>query len=177
MLQCRVVSVVLRPHVDVHGGRGELERARPVFEAMGKNIFHAGAAGAGQVAKMCNNMLLSVLAIRTAEAIQLAVANGLIRGCLRHHEAVLWRQLGTQRLQPLPGVMDNVPASRGYEGGFLVDLMIKDLGLAMDAAAAPVNRRWVRSPVRFTSCTRIEAPRDARRRRSGFSSIQRLFTD
>src|SRR3546814_5478316 len=60
------------------GGQAEaLERARPVLEKMGKNIFHAGPAGAGQVAKICNNMLLGILMAGTSEALALGVANGL----------------------------------------------------------------------------------------------------
>lgn len=60
------------------GGDDEaLEKARPLFEAMGRNIFHAGPDGAGQVAKVCNNQLLAVLMIGTAEAMALGVANGL----------------------------------------------------------------------------------------------------
>ncbi|MBV1877276.1 MAG: 3-hydroxyisobutyrate dehydrogenase [Pseudomonadales bacterium] len=119
----------------VGGEKAALELARPIFENMGKNIFHAGAAGAGQVAKFCNNMLLSVLMTGTAEALQLGVDNGLDAGVLS--EIMRQSSGGNWALEvynPYPGVMDNVPASKDYEGGFLVDLMIKDLGLAMEAA-------------------------------------------
>lgn len=119
----------------VGGDGGVLERARPILEKMGTNIFHAGAQGAGQVAKICNNMLLAIHMTGTAEALALGVANGLDPAVLSE---IMKRSSGgnwsLNVYNPYPGVMDGVPASRGYSGGFLVDLMIKDLGLAMDAA-------------------------------------------
>ncbi len=120
------------------GGDAEVvEAARPVFEAMGRNVFHAGDAGAGQVAKMCNNMLLAVLMTGTAEAIALGVANGLdpsvLSDIMKQSSGGNW---ALNVYNPYPGVMDGVPASRDYSGGFQVDLMIKDLTLAMEGAAA-----------------------------------------
>lgn len=120
------------------GGEAEtLERARPVLEAMGKNIFHAGSNGAGQTAKICNNMLLGILMAGTAEALALGVANGLDPGVLsdimRQSSGRNWV---LETYNPYPGVMDNVPAARHYSGGFGVDLMHKDLGLATEAALA-----------------------------------------
>lgn len=112
-----------------------LERAKPILEAMGKNIFHAGDHGAGQVAKICNNMLLAVLMAGTSEALALGVKNGLDPAVLS--EVMKQSSGGNWVLNvynPWPGVMDNVPASRDYQGGFLVDLMNKDLGLAFDNA-------------------------------------------
>ncbi len=121
----------------VGGDAAVVDAARPVLEAMGKNVFHAGESGAGQVAKMCNNMLLAVLMTGTAEAIQLGVANGLdpsvLSDIMQQSSGGNW---ALNVYNPYPGVMDGVPASRGYSGGFLVDLMIKDLTLAMDGAAA-----------------------------------------
>ena len=118
------------------GGTSEgLARAQTLLEVMGENIFHAGAAGAGQVAKICNNMLLSVLMAGTAEALQLGVDNGLdpavLSEIMRKSSGGNW---ALEVYNPYPGVMPGVPASKEYEGGFLVDLMIKDLGLAMEAA-------------------------------------------
>ena len=164
----------------VGGDAGALERARPVFEAMGKNIFHAGAAGAGQVAKMCNNMLLSVLMTGTAEAIQLAVANGLdptvASDIMKQSSGGNW---ALNVYNPFPGVMDNVPASRGYEGGFLVDLMIKDLGLAMDAAAGSGQSVPMGALARSLYVMHKNRGAEGRADAGGldFSSIQRLFTD
>ena len=118
------------------GGTAEaLERARPVLSAMGKNIFHMGAAGAGQVAKLCNNMALGVIMAATGEAIALGVAHGLDAGALSQMMAVSTsRSWATEVCNPWPGVLPNAPASRGYAGGFGNDLMLKDLGLAAEAA-------------------------------------------
>lgn len=121
----------------VGGSAESLERARPLLEKMGKNIFHAGDAGAGQVAKICNNMLLGVLMAGTAEALALGVANGLdVKVLSDIISKSSGRNWATELYNPWPGVMPNVPASKGYEGGFGVDLMLKDLGLAAEAALA-----------------------------------------
>lgn len=118
------------------GGTTEaLEKAHPILEAMGKNIFHAGAAGAGQIAKICNNMLLAVLMTGTAEALALGVDNGLdpavLSDIMKVSSGGNW---ALNVYNPYPGVMENVPAANSYSGGFLVDLMRKDLGLAMQTA-------------------------------------------
>lgn len=121
----------------VGGAASSLERARPLLEKMGKNIFHAGGSGAGQVAKICNNMLLGILMIGTAEAINLGQANGVDASAL---SAIMAKSSGRnwalELYNPWPGVMEGVPAARGYSGGFGVDLMLKDLGLAQQAASA-----------------------------------------
>jgi 3-hydroxyisobutyrate dehydrogenase len=121
----------------VGGAAESLERARPLLEVMGKNIFHAGDNGAGQVAKICNNMLLAILMAGTSEALALGVNSGLDPAVLS--EIMKQSSGGNWALNvynPYPGVMENSPASRGYTGGFLVDLMTKDLGLAMETADA-----------------------------------------
>lgn len=120
------------------GGEDQaLEKARPYLDAMGKNIFHAGKAGAGQVAKICNNMLLGILMAGTAEALALGVAHGLDPAVL---SSIMARSSGrnwaTELYNPWPGVMPDVPASRDYQGGFATGLMLKDLGLAADAAVS-----------------------------------------
>ncbi len=121
----------------VGGDAATLERARPLLSAMGKNIFHAGGSGAGQTAKICNNMLLGIQMIGTAEALALGVANGLDPKVLSD---IIGKSSGRNwaldNYNPYPGVMENVPAARGYSGGFGVDLMLKDLGLATEAALA-----------------------------------------
>ncbi|MCP5163165.1 MAG: 3-hydroxyisobutyrate dehydrogenase [Hahellaceae bacterium] len=119
----------------VGGASTAVEQARPVLMSMGKNLFHAGDHGAGQVAKICNNMLLAIHMIGTAEALQLGVNNGLDPKVLS--EIMLkssGRNWSLELYNPYPGVMENVPAARHYEGGFMVDLMSKDLGLAQEAA-------------------------------------------
>lgn len=118
------------------GGPAEsLELARPALQAMGKNIFHMGDAGAGQVAKLCNNMALAVIMGVTAEAIALGSAHGLDPKVLSQMMAVsTGRSWATEVCNPWPDVLENAPASRGYSGGFGNDLMLKDLGLAVEAA-------------------------------------------
>ena len=119
----------------VGGEATDLERARPILTAMGKNIFHAGGHGAGQTAKICNNMLLGIQMIGTAGALALGVANGLDPHVLSDIMVKSsGRNWSLELYNPYPGVMENVPASRGYSGGFGVDLMLKDLGLATETA-------------------------------------------
>jgi 3-hydroxyisobutyrate dehydrogenase len=119
----------------VGGESSDLEAARPYLEKMGKNIFHAGDAGAGQVAKICNNMLLGILMAGTSEALALGVANGLDPKVLSDIIAKSsGRNWATELYNPWPGVMDHAPASKDYAGGFGVDLMLKDLGLAAESA-------------------------------------------
>jgi 3-hydroxyisobutyrate dehydrogenase len=121
----------------VGGEVQDLERARPVLEKMGANIFHAGAAGAGQTAKICNNMLLGILMIGTSEALALGVANGLdpkvLSEIMRRSSGGNW---ALEKYNPMPGVMETSPASKNYAGGFGTDLMLKDLGLAQENATA-----------------------------------------
>ncbi|EGD16762.1 6-phosphogluconate dehydrogenase-like protein [Xanthomonas hortorum ATCC 19865] len=95
------------------GGAAEtLERARPVLQAMGKNIFHVGDSGAGQVAKLCNNMALGVIMAATGEALALGVAQGLDPAVLSPRMAVsTGRSWATEVCNPWPGVLPNAPAS------------------------------------------------------------------
>ena len=121
----------------VGGEAAALERARPILASMGQNIFHAGGSGAGQTAKICNNMLLGILMTGTAEALALGVANGLDPKVLSDIIAKSsGRNWATELYNPYPGVMPHAPASKAYAGGFGVDLMLKDLGLAAEAASA-----------------------------------------
>lgn len=119
----------------VGGEAPALERARAVLEKMGKNIFHAGASGAGQIAKICNNMLLGIHMLGTCEAINLGVRLGLDPKVLSE---VMGKSSGRnwslEVYNPWPGVMENVPSAREYKGGFGSDLMLKDLGLSQEAA-------------------------------------------
>lgn len=119
----------------VGGSDESFSRAKTVLCDMGKNIFHAGELGAGQVAKICNNMLLSILMAGTSEALQMGIDNGLDPKVLS--EIMLQssgRNWTLELYNPCPDVLPNVPSSRGYTGGFMVDLMAKDLGLAIEAA-------------------------------------------
>ncbi|MHA6637405.1 3-hydroxyisobutyrate dehydrogenase [Stutzerimonas frequens] len=126
----------------VGGSDADFDRAQPILAAMGKNIVHCGAAGNGQVAKVANNMLLGISMIGVAEAMALGVALGMdaktLAGVINTSSGRCW---SSDTYNPFPGVLDNVPASRGYSGGFGSDLMLKDLGLATEAA------KQVRQPV------------------------------
>ncbi|MDO5059540.1 MAG: 3-hydroxyisobutyrate dehydrogenase [Neisseria sp.] len=119
----------------VGGDTGAFERALPLLQAMGKNIFYAGGHGAGQVAKICNNMLLGILMSGTAEALALGVKNGLDAAVLSD---IMAKSSGSNWVlnvyNPYPGVMPNVPAARAYSGGFMSKLMLKDLRLATELA-------------------------------------------
>ncbi|MCL4104541.1 UNVERIFIED_CONTAM: hypothetical protein GTU68_047503 [Idotea baltica] len=119
------------------GTEDAFEASQTVLSAMGTNIFRAGDSGAGQIAKMCNNMLLAVHMVGTAEALQLGVDNGMDPAVLSE---IMLKSSGCnwslEKYNPYPGVMENVPAARNYEGGFMNMLMLKDLGLALDAATS-----------------------------------------
>ena len=115
------------------GSEAGFMRAEKILSGMGKKIFHAGDHGAGQIAKMCNNMLLAVHMIGTAEALQLGMNNGLDAGVLseimKNSSGDNW---SLQNYNPVPGVMPGTPASNDYQPGFMAQLMLKDLGLAME---------------------------------------------
>jgi 3-hydroxyisobutyrate dehydrogenase len=118
------------------GGSSEVfEQIAPVLRQMGKNIVHCGESGTGQVAKICNNLLLGITMIGVSEAMNLGTALGIdakvLAGIINTSSGRCW---SSDTYNPYPGVMDNVPAARGYTGGFGADLMLKDLGLAVDAA-------------------------------------------
>jgi len=117
------------------GPASTFELAKPVLGAMGTNIFHAGPAGAGQVAKACNNMLLAIHMIGSCEVLEMGARAGLAPEKLS--EILLassGRNWSLEVYNPFPGVMPDKPASRGFPPGFMVDLMVKDLKLALDVA-------------------------------------------
>lgn len=119
----------------VGGEDSVVECIRPILEKMGKNIFHAGGNGAGQTVKVCNNMLLGIQMLGTCEALRLGMANGLDPKVLSDiMSKSSGRNWALELYNPCPGVMENVPASREYAGGFGVDLMLKDMGLATENA-------------------------------------------
>lgn len=126
------------------GGSAEtFDKARVILADMGKNVFHAGPAGAGQVAKGCNNMLLAIHMIGTSEALEMGARNGLDPKVLSEIMlASSGRNWSLEVYNPYPGVMENAPASNDYQPGFMVDLMVKDLGLAQSIAEdSDVNNR------------------------------------
>lgn len=118
------------------GGPDEgFARAEPILAAMGKTVIHAGAAGAGQAAKICNNMILGATMVATCEALALALRLGLdpqkFYDIASKASGQSW---SLTSYCPLPGVGPESPADRGYQGGFAAALMLKDLKLAMSAA-------------------------------------------
>ncbi|MFQ6371463.1 3-hydroxyisobutyrate dehydrogenase [Shewanella sp. YIC-542] len=117
------------------GNVAAVERAKIVLNAMGSTIFHAGGPGCGQTAKICNNMLLSILMAGTSEALSLGIDNGLdpavLSDIMKASSGANW---ALDKYNPCPGVMVSVPSSNGYQGGFMVDLMVKDLGLSQETA-------------------------------------------
>jgi 3-hydroxyisobutyrate dehydrogenase len=121
----------------VGGEAGAFEAARPLLQAMGRNIVHCGAAGNGQVAKICNNMMLAIEMIATSEGMSLAARLGMdpkvFAAIVNTSSGRCW---SSDTYNPYPGVLENVPASRNYSGGFGADLMLKDLTLVTDAAKA-----------------------------------------
>ncbi|MBI48469.1 MAG: 3-hydroxyisobutyrate dehydrogenase [Marinobacter sp.] len=154
------------------GSEEAFNKAKPILDAMGKNIFHAGDHGSGQVAKICNNMLLAILMSGTSEALALGVKNGLDPAVLS--EIMKQSSGGNWALNvynPWPGVMEGVPASRNYEGGFLVNLMTKDLGLAFENAVKN------QASIPMGSLARNLFQLHAGQGNGGldFSSIQRLY--
>lgn len=113
------------------------DRAQAYLNLMGKKAVLCGGPGAGGVTKLCNNLALAIQMIGTSEALALGVRLGMdpkvLSEVMNTSTARCW---SSDSYNPCPGVMENVPASRNYTGGFAVGLMEKDLGLAMGAAAA-----------------------------------------
>ncbi|MCQ3001309.1 3-hydroxyisobutyrate dehydrogenase [Pseudomonas syringae] len=111
------------------------ETLKPVLTQMGKNIVHCGDIGTGQIAKICNNMLLGISMIGVAEAMALGDSLGIDTEVLaKIINTSTGRCWSSEMYNPWPGIVDTAPASRGYTGGFGAELMLKDLGLATEAA-------------------------------------------
>jgi len=108
---------------------------QPVLAHMGRNIVHCGDVGTGQIAKICNNLLLGISMIGVSEAMALGAAlgidTGVLAGIINSSTGRCW---SSDTYNPWPGIVDTAPAARGYTGGFGAELMLKDLGLATEAA-------------------------------------------
>jgi 3-hydroxyisobutyrate dehydrogenase len=119
----------------VGGSAAAFERAKPILEAMGKTIVHAGDAGHGQAVKICNNMILGVSMIAVSEAFVLAEKLGVdpqkLFDIASNASGQCWAMTS---YCPLPGPVPTSPANRGYEAGFTAAMMLKDLKLAQEAA-------------------------------------------
>ncbi len=119
----------------VGGTDTAFERARPILDAMGKAVIHAGDAGNGQAAKICNNMLLAIHMIGTCEAFTMAEKLGLDPQTFFDISSVSSGQNWSMTSYcPVPGVGPQAPSDNDYQGGFAAALMLKDLKLAMEAA-------------------------------------------
>ena len=119
----------------VGGAAGDLEEARPVLAAMGSNIIHVGAVGAGEVAKLCNNLISGTVAVAVSEAFRIGEAFGvdpqILTDVIAKSSGATWVM---EHMHPVPGIVDGAASSRQYGPGFMTDLMAKDLGLAVSAA-------------------------------------------
>ncbi|RTZ17508.1 3-hydroxyisobutyrate dehydrogenase [Vibrio aquaticus] len=119
----------------VGGDEKAFNKAEQVLKHMGKNIFHAGGVGAGQMGKICNNLMLGILMSGTCEALNLGIDNGLDPKVLSN---IMLQSSGRnwalELYNPCPGVMETAPASNDYKPGFMSKLMLKDLGLGLEAA-------------------------------------------
>ena len=119
----------------VGGSESDLQKGSSLFKIMGDKIFYAGESGSGQIAKLCNNMLLAVHMCGTAETLALGVNNGLdpvvLSEIMKNSSGGNW---SLEKYNPYPGVMKTAPASEDYSGGFLNTLMLKDLNLVSELA-------------------------------------------
>ncbi|TMJ63858.1 MAG: 3-hydroxyisobutyrate dehydrogenase [Alphaproteobacteria bacterium] len=119
----------------VGGDAGDLEEARPALAAMGGNIIHVGAVGAGEVAKLCNNLISGSALIAVAEAFRIGEAFGvdpqILTNVIAKSSGGTWVM---EHMHPVPGIVDSAASSRQYAPGFMTDLMAKDLALAVNAA-------------------------------------------
>jgi 3-hydroxyisobutyrate dehydrogenase len=119
----------------VGGDARDLAEARPALAAMGTNIIHVGAVGAGEVAKLCNNLISGAALVAVAEAFRIGEAFGVDAQVLTN---VIAKSSGStwvmEHMHPVPGIVGSAASSRQYAPGFMTDLMAKDLGLAVSAA-------------------------------------------
>ena len=154
------------------GSEQAFNRAHEILASMGLNIFHAGKSGSGQVAKMCNNMLLAIHMIGSSEALKLGANNGLDPKVLSD---IMLASSGSnwslEKYNPYPGVMENSPASKQYIPGFMVDLMTKDLGLALDNAETTNSH----TPLGKQALALYKQKQNLGDGRKDFSSIIELF--
>jgi 3-hydroxyisobutyrate dehydrogenase len=121
----------------IGGEARDVEEARPVLAAMGSTLIHVGPVGAGEVAKLCNNLIAGVSAVAVSEAFRIAEGFGVDAKILTE---VIAKSSGNtwvmEHMHPVPGLVARSASSRDYAPGFMTDLMAKDLGLAVNAARA-----------------------------------------
>ena len=152
----------------VGGEDSAFAKAHPILQKMGKNIVHAGGAGNGQAAKMCNNLILAISMIGTCEAFVLAESVGLSHEKLYEISSTASGQSWSLTSYcPVPGPVPSSPANRNYEAGFTAAMMLKDLRLAEEAAAQGA----VNSPLGNRATELYQAFADAGFDQTDFSGI------
>lgn len=119
------------------GGKEEtLRTAEPILLSMGSKVYHCGPLGSGQIAKMCNNLLLAISAVGVSEIFHLGTKLGMdpkiLTSIINHSSGRCWV---TDTYHPVPNVLENVPSSRGYKAGFTSQMLLKDLKIAERTAA------------------------------------------
>ncbi|MGH7391460.1 MAG: 3-hydroxyisobutyrate dehydrogenase [Candidatus Rokuibacteriota bacterium] len=121
----------------VGGEARDVEEARPVLAALGSAVVHVGPVGAGEVAKLCNNLIAGVAAVAVSEAFRIAEGFGvdpkILTEVIAKSSGHTWLM---EHMHPVPGLVPRSASSRDYAPGFMTDLMAKDLGLAVNAARA-----------------------------------------
>lgn len=158
----------------VGGSEAGFARAEPVLAAMGKAVIHAGASGAGQAAKICNNMLLGATMVATCEAFLLAEKLGLAADKFYDIASVSSGQSWSMTSYcPVPGVGPETPADRDYQGGFAAALMLKDLKLAQEAAQGA----GAQTPMGARAAELYQAFADAGHAGLDFSAIIRMLAE
>lgn len=148
----------------VGGSKADMSRAEPFILQMGKRAVHCGNLGAGQVAKICNNMLLAISMIGVSEAMNLGIRLGLepktLMDIINTSTGRCW---SSEVYNPVPNLMENVPSSNNYAGGFAVKLVTKDLGLAQDVATkshTPIPMGALAHQMYMTMCTKNLGDKD-----------------
>ncbi len=156
----------------VGGSKADLQKASSLFKIMGDKIFYAGESGSGQIAKLCNNMLLAVHMCGTAETLALGVNNGLdpvvLSEIMKNSSGGNW---SLEKYNPYPGVMKTAPASEDYSGGFLNTLMLKDLILVSELALQSESS----TPMGRLALQLYEEMKDQGFGTLDFSSIQKKY--
>ena len=156
----------------VGGSESDLQKGSSLFKIMGDKIFYAGESGSGQIAKLCNNMLLAVHMCGTAETLALGVNNGLdpvvLSEIMKNSSGGNW---SLEKYNPYPGVMKTAPASEDYSGGFLNTLMLKDLNLVSELALQSESS----TPMRKLALQLYEEMKDQGFGTLDFSSIQKKY--
>ncbi|KAI0227010.1 3-hydroxyisobutyrate dehydrogenase, mitochondrial [Lamellibrachia satsuma] len=121
----------------VGGKEAPFEQAKVLLSNMGKNVIHCGDVGTGETAKICNNMMLAISMIGLSEVTNLGIKLGmdpkLLAKVMNMSSGRCW---SSEVYHPYPGIVETAPSNRNYEGGFGSALMVKDLGLAQNAATA-----------------------------------------